>query len=118
MWISKQITKTQDTPAVQTGTSTLNSNGQVEAVSTGAERNIGIYSPYGYSFSLPAGVKMLLAKSDGQQAAIGTLMSSDVLAAGEIMIKSSSGAYIHLKENGSVIINGLEISRNGVIVNE
>ena len=118
MWISKQITKAQETPTVQTGTSTLNSNGQVEAVSTGAQRNISIYSPYGYCFSLPTGAQMLLAKSDGQQVAIGTLMNSDGVAAGEIMIKSQSGAYVHLKNNGSVIINGLEISRDGVIVNE
>lgn len=118
MWISKQITKTQETPTVQTGTSTLNSNGQIEAVSTGSERNISIYSPYGYCFSMPAGVEMLLAKSDGQQAAIGTLMNPDGIANGEIMIKSLSGAYVHLKNNGSVIINGLEISRDGVIVNE
>ncbi len=118
MWISRQIAKAKDTPAVQTGKSTLNSNGQVEAVSTGTERNISIYSPYGYFFSLPAGEEMLLAKSDGHQAAIGTLMNIDEIAAGEIMIKSSSGAYVYLKENGSVIINGLEINRDGVIADE
>lgn len=115
MWISRQITKARETPSVQTGTSTLNRNGQVEAVSTGAERNIKIYSPYGYSFSLPEGTEMMLAKSDGQQSAIGTLMHTDDIETGEIKITSASGAYIYLKNDGSVIINGLEIDKDGVV---
>lgn len=118
MWISEQLTKGQSSPAIQSGVSTLNSNGQVEAVSTGAERNIKIYSPYGYSFSMPAGVEMLLSKSGGQQAAIGALMDSSNIEQGEIKITCASGAYIHLKKNGAVVINGLEIDKDGVIVNE
>lgn len=118
MWISRQITKTQESTALQSAVSTLNSNGEVEAVSTGAERSIHIYAPYGYSFSLPAGVDMLLTKSDGEQAAIGTLMKNSGIKAGEIKITAASGAYIHLKNDGTVVINGLQIDRDGVIVNE
>lgn len=118
MWISEQMTKTQSAIPMQTGISTMNNNGQVEAVSTGTQRDINIYSPYGYCFSLPIGVDMLLAKSDGSQAAIGTLMKNDGIKAGEIKIASASGAFIHLKDDGSVVINGLKINRNGVIENE
>lgn len=117
MWISKQLSKGQSTPTVQSGMSTLNSDGQVEAVSTGTERNIGIYSPYGYSFSLPCGVEMLLTKCDGQQAAIGTLMQNDDIRSGEIKITSASGAYIHLRDNGTVVINGMIIDKDGVMGN-
>lgn len=118
MWISRQIMKLQEQPTVQTGVSTLNRNGEVDAVSTGADRNINIYAPYGYSFSLPAGVDMLLTKSDGEQAAIGVLMKNSNVRPGEVRITAASGAYIHLKDNGSVVINGLEIDRDGEIVNE
>lgn len=118
MWISRQIMKSQEQPALETGVSTLNRNGEVDAVSTGAERCINIYAPYGYSFSLPTGVDMLLTKSDGEQAAIGVLMKNSDVRPGEIKIKAASGAYIHLKNDGSVVINGLEINRDGEIWNE
>ncbi len=118
MWLSRQITNTEESPAVQTGISTLNSNGEVEAVSTGAERNINIYSPYGYSFSLPKGTDMLLTRSDGRQTAIGVHMKSSGVKSGEVRITAESGAYIHLKRDGSVVINGLKIDRDGVIINE
>lgn len=118
MWISKQIIKSPNQPTVQTGISTLNRNGEVDAVSTGAERNIHIYVPYGYSFSLPTGMDMLLTKGDGEQAAIGVLMKNNGIKAGEVKITAASGAYIHLKNNGSVVINGLEIDRDGVIADE
>lgn len=118
MWISRQIAKSQEQPAVQTGISTLNRNGEIDAVSTGAERSINIYAPYGYTFSLPMGIDMLLTKSDGEQAAIGVLMKNNGVKAGEVKITAASGAYIHLKNDGSVVINGLEIDRDGVIADE
>lgn len=118
MWISEQLSREKSMPEMQTGLSTLNCNGKVEAVSTGAERDISIYSPYGYCFSLPPGVQMLLSKSDGQQAAMGTLMYDGDLKPGEIKITSLSGAYIHLKSDGSVVINGMKIDKNGVIADE
>lgn len=118
MWISRKLISKEDTPAIQSGMSTLNHNGQVEAVSTGAERDIRIYSPYGYSFSLPSGVEMLLSNSSGQQAAIGTLMQDTDTEPGEIKITAASGACIRLKNNGSVVINGMEIDKDGVIVCE
>ncbi|HIY34853.1 MAG TPA: hypothetical protein IAA24_07015 [Candidatus Eubacterium faecigallinarum] len=118
MWLSKKMVSKESTPAVQSGISTLNSNGKVEAISTGAERDIRFYSAYGYSFSIPSGEEILMSQSSGQQTAFGTLMKNSDIETGEIMITSQSGAYIHLKNNGSVVINGLEIDKNGVIVNE
>lgn len=115
MWISRNIGRVQETAAAETGKVTLNSKGQVEAVSTGVDRNIQIYSPYGYSFSLPSGINMLFTKSGGEQAGIGVAMNNSGIRVGEIKIQAQSGAYIHLKRNGSVVINGLEIDRDGVL---
>lgn len=53
MWISKQIIKEQKVPAVECGKVTMSSNGAVEATSTGVERNVNFYSPYGYNFCVP-----------------------------------------------------------------
>ncbi len=118
MWISRQFSKHQTQPTVQAGISTMNSEGRIEAVSTGTERDIKMYAPYGYSFSVPAGVEMLLSRCDGQQSAVGVLMNGAEVRCGEIMISAASGAYIYLKHNGSVVINGLEIDRNGVMHSE
>lgn len=118
MWISRQFTENQGDPLIKPGISTLNSDGRVEAVSTGVERDVSIYSDYGYCYSLPSGTEMLISNCSGQQAAIGMLTSCNGLKSGEIKITAESGAYIHLKDNGSVIINGLEIDNNGVIISE
>lgn len=120
MWISKQLAneKQQETPLMQSATVTLNSDGNVEVSSTGTERGVQICAPFGYSFSLPAGEKLLLTHSDGAQTAIGVSMDSGGLSTGEIKISSPYGSYIHLKKNGSVIINGLEIDRDGVILSD
>lgn len=120
MWISKKLAaeNQQDTPFVQSATVTLNNGVDVEVSSTGTERGVGICSPFGYSFSLPAGERLLLTHSDGEQTAIGVLMDSGKLETGEIKISSPFGSYIHLRKNGSVVINGLEINKDGVIVSD
>ncbi len=118
MWISKQIVKENAEPAAQTGKSTLNNNGSVEAVSTGVNRDLKLISPYGYSFSLPPGTDLLLMKADGSQLGIGVPAHTSELKTGEIKITAKSGAFIHLREDGSISLNGLMINKNGVIDND
>lgn len=120
MWISKQLSEEnqRETPLLQSATVTLNDAGDVEVSSTGTERGVQICSPYGYNFSLPQGEKLLLTHSDGAQTAIGVSMKSSGLEQGEIKIASPFGSYIHFKSNGSVIINGREIDKNGVVVSD
>lgn len=118
MWLSRQIIKNEEKPAIQSGRVTLNENGEFEAVASGVDRSVRMFSPYGYGFSLPKGERMLLTESDGSQAAFGVEMSRENIEPGEIKITSSSGAYIYLKNDGSVVINGLEIDSRGAIKNE
>ena len=108
MWISKQIVKESSEPYAQTGKSTLNNNG-------GVNRDLKLVSPYGYSFSLPAGTGLLLMKADGSQLGIGVPANDSSLKTGEIKITSKSGAFIHLRDDGSISLNGLIINNNGVI---
>lgn len=115
MWISKQLTEKADSPIIENGRVTLNDKGELEAVSTGAERSVRVYAPYGYSFSLPAGSELLMTRSSGEQVSFGTEMKSDSLSEGEIKITSASGGYIYLKNDGSIVINGLTINKKGVI---
>ena len=115
MWISRQLSKNEDEMVSQTGKSTLNNNGNVEVVGSGVSRGVELYSPYGYSYSLPAGENVLLTKTNGTLSGVGVGMSGSDLKNGEIRISALSGAYIHFTQNGDVIINGLKINRNGVI---
>ena len=101
MWISKQIIKEQKVPAVECGKVTMSSNGAVEATSTGVERNVNFYSPYGYNFCIPKGERLLLTQGGGEQVCIGVENDSSNVEYGEIKIMSLSGAYIHLKNDGS-----------------
>lgn len=115
MWISKQITKEASIPTLQTGKSANASKSSSDVSATISQRNIEFYSPYGYRFSLPNNINVLLAHDAGKQYGIGVLQRGDELESGEIKIIAQSGAYIHLKNDGSVVINGLEIGKDGVI---
>ncbi|MDD6728279.1 MAG: hypothetical protein PUE08_03550 [Eubacteriales bacterium] len=116
MWISKQTVNGGDKAAVESGKVTLNDNGHLEAVSTGAQRSVKVYAPYGYSFSAPKGSELLMTRNAGEQVSFACEMESADTKEGEIKITASSGAYIHLKNDGSVIINGLKINSKGEIV--
>lgn len=115
MWISRQLAEPDYEPETQNGKSTLGYDGETEIVSTAVNRNVALYAPFGYSFSLPAGCDVLLTRRDGTQAGIGISMKNEGLKTGEIKITAQSGASIYLKSDGSVVINGLTITKNGVI---
>lgn len=115
MWISQQISKEHAEPSIQSGRVTLNGSGGLEAVSTGVDRSVDVFSPFGYAYCVPPNTDMLLASFDGKQGALGIAMNAESLDAGEIKITSPFGAYIHLKKDGSVVINGVVISKTGEI---
>lgn len=49
---------------------------------------------------------------------LGTLNKCNDIESGEIKIVSKGGAYIILKNNGDIVLNGLVINSGGVIQNE
>ncbi len=116
MWISKQIIKEQKVPAVECGKVTMSSNGAVEATSTGVERNVNFYSPYRLHFLCTRVKGFCLLKAEESRFYIGVENDSSNVEYGEIKITSLSGAYIHLKNDGSIVINGLVISKEGKII--
>lgn len=115
MWISEQMSNRTEGSAVQSGKSVLNSNGGVDIVATGVARDVRLYVPYGYEYSLPSGENALIASNGSSYAGLGVELGGSALPVGEIRITAQSGAYIHLRNDGSVIINGMKISRDGVI---
>lgn len=116
MWISKQIIKEGTQPPTECGTLTMNTNGSIEAASTGMERSIELYAPFGYKSSIPSGTNLLLSQGGGQQVCIGVKSDASMLNLGEIRIESPWGGFIYLKADGSVEINGLLITKEGKLI--
>lgn len=117
MWISRQIIKQETQPAIENAKVTKNINGELEAVYSGVGRDVRIFAPFGYSYCVPRGEELLITQSNGMQSALGVEMSSKGLAEGEIMLRAKSGAYICLRNDGSVDINGLVINAKGEFEN-
>ncbi len=115
MWISKTISQKKPSELSQQGTVTLSSSDGIEASATDSGRDYPCYAPYGYTYTAPAGEEVLLVRTESGGAVSGSRMKTGVLPSGEIKIKSAGGAEIWLRNDGSVVINGLIINRYGEI---
>lgn len=116
MWISKVLASEAKSSRAETGVVTLSGAQGAEVCATRQSRDFPVYAPYGYRYALPAGTSVLMVPSSRGDACCGSLMEKDMeLKAGETALFSAGGASLYLKNNGSVIINGLEITRDGTI---
>lgn len=73
------------------------------------------YAPYGFSSSPPQNLKGIAVPSESGDITVAYEMPQNSLSEGEVRLYSKSGAYIHLRNDGSVVINGLVINLGGVI---
>lgn len=72
--------------------------------------------PYGfYSRPCEQDEVLILPTEDGKYVLLGNLFQPGQIGRGEVMLKAKSGAYLHLKSDGSVEINGLVILPDGTI---
>lgn len=71
--------------------------------------NIPIISPYGVAAVPPKGTKTIVLPTGNTAVCLGTLQNIKDLKEGEVMLFSSGGASIVLKNDGKVLINGKEV---------
>lgn len=116
MWISKNIAGMGYESLAERGSVTLSSN-EFEAGSTCTQRSIDTFAPYGYQSKAPVGQQVMILPSSDGQAVIGSLCSYKDLDSGEIRIISKGGATILLKNDGTIQLNSLTISKEGVVTN-
>ena len=77
-------------------------------------RNSPIFAPGGLCWKPKEGQQLLMNDCQGGSVCIGSLMEENSLQPGEIRMECGGG-YIHLKQNGEIILNGVVISVDGRI---
>lgn len=117
MWMSKRIVATLEKEVAEKGKVTLSDN-QLEAGATVTRRNIDSYAPYGYKSVPPVDEDVIMLESNDGAVVLGALSKDEDIESGEVKISSLGGAYIILKNNGDIVLNGLVIDSRGVIQNE
>lgn len=117
MWMSKRIMATSEKEVAEKGKVTLSDN-QLEAGATVTRRNIDSYAPYGYKSVPPVDEDVIMLESNDGAVVLGALSKDEDIESGEVKISSLGGAYIILKNNGDIVLNGLVIDSRGVIQNE
>jgi hypothetical protein len=102
MWISQQmITAAKKQPAAELAEVTGNAmQGAMEY------RAIPLSAPWGIAYLSPNSAQAVVVTTASGSVCVGTLAQDRGLAAGELMLFSSGGAEIYLKNSGEVIING------------
>ncbi len=71
--------------------------------------NIPVISPYGVVAVPPKGTKTVVLPTGDTAVCMGTPQQVENLKEGELMLFSSGGASIVLKNDGRVLINGKEV---------
>ena len=117
MWMSKRIVATSEKEVAEKGKVTLSDN-QLEAGATVTRRNIDSYAPYGYKSVPPVDEDVIMLESNDGAVVLGALSKDEDIESVEVKISSLGGAYIILKNNGDIVLNGLVIDSRGVIQNE
>lgn len=85
--------------------------------SSGYERRkIPTFSARGITYRPCQGDHVLLFNVAGKEVCAGVLCQSEKIEPGELSLSSSGGANIHLKADGSVVINGLTITSDGQLI--
>lgn len=118
MWISEKlaVSDKKATPkTANTATVTASQNGFFEASCEYGIRSADFYFPYGIRSVAPTGFKVLFFNSQDEKCICGCKSDCSDIESGEVEIFSQGGAKIELKNDGSVIINGLVINSEGVI---
>ncbi len=110
MWLTSFMAKnTKDKKTASAGSVTGVKGGRVEVDASLRQLNLPIVSPYGVVYVPPVGEQAVLVSTDAGDACIGVITKEyNDLKQGELMLCSSGGASIVLKNDGTVLINGKE----------
>lgn len=107
MWISGYVTG-NSFPGDRAAVGSVRSAGAKVSVSAAADHlSIPTAAPYGIAYVPPVGAGSVVMPTDGGSVYLGVIGApTQGLEQGELMLYSSGGASIVLKNDGRVLING------------
>lgn len=110
MWLTNYVTQNSiKFPKAEKG-KVMNSNADsVAVVSSGEHKQTKYCTPYGIVSRPPNGEYSVVLPLDDGEVSIGSVQSASNIEPGEIMLSSSGGASIMLKNNGKIFVNGEEL---------
>ncbi len=107
MWLINYVTKNSiSNPQAETGNIKSAENGMVQINAASDFKNLQVVAPYGISYVPVAGSQSVVMPIYGGEMCMGVIAPQQDLAPGELMLYSSGGASIVLKNDGNVYING------------
>ena len=105
MWISQKVGALEQPSAqIQVG-EVLSNTGSLSIQAVGQYSAVPLAAPFGITYVPPKGTKVVLLEEEDTVLCTGAISESINLSEGE-MLRSSGGAYIYLKNNGDIVING------------
>ncbi len=114
MWLTSFLSKGKVNAPATKGSITGAGASSVCVDASTQHRNVAVVAPYGYLYVPPVGEDAVIVPFDGGEACVGVVTRlSENLQRGEVMLCSAGGASIVLKNDGSVLINGVDVTSNG-----
>ncbi len=107
MWLLDYVTKNSFSKNdASCGDVTQSKLGNVAVNASLEHRDMPIIAPFGIVYNPPVGERSVVLPLVSKEACIGVVAPNMDLSPGELMLYSSGGASIVLKNDGSVLING------------
>ena len=114
MWVSREIVSGEkEKNNVFFGKVTDASSAGLNVQADIENRNIKTASPYGIVSVPEVGSKVIMTKVEDEFLLSGSIQDNASLEPGELMLYSAGGASIVLKNDGKVLINGVEYTQEG-----
>ncbi|MCI1965724.1 MAG: hypothetical protein LKJ17_06295 [Oscillospiraceae bacterium] len=103
MWISQKIIASQ---AVKPSADLARMTGSAAAQGRNEYRGLPFAGPWGIAYQPPNAAQAVIVTTSAGDTCIGTLAADRQLKPGELLLYSSGGAELYLKNNGDIVING------------
>lgn len=111
MWLTNYVTKNSFSKEdASLGSVTNSSNETLSVGATNDRFNLECVAPCGIAYVPRVGEKCVVLPTDDKDVCLGVISERKDLEPGELMLFSSGGASIVLKNNGKVLINGREVN--------
>ncbi|MBQ9742435.1 MAG: hypothetical protein IJV88_02015 [Ruminococcus sp.] len=108
MWLASFLSQSKGQSRTSTGSVVASAGGIVDVDTALRHRNLPVVAPYGVVYVPPVGEDAVVMSTLSGEACVGVVAprAKDLLP-GELMLCSAGGASIVLKNDGTVLINGV-----------